>query len=55
MNRLYVIRWLLPNGYEISRSSFWVKELAEELMSKNPEWKFELVEANDTHMIWEAR
>jgi len=55
MNRLYIIRWLLPNGFEISRSSFWRRELVEEKMSKNPEWKFELVEANDAHMIWEAR
>lgn len=55
MNTLYVIKWLLHNGFEISRSSFWSAEAVKEKMEKNPEWKFELVEVNPNRVVWEAR
>lgn len=54
MNTLYIIKWMLSNGYEISRSCFWNAKAVKEKMDKNPEWEFTLVEANDIHIIWEA-
>lgn len=55
MNKLYVIKWMLPNNFEISRSCFWNPTAAKAKMIENPEWEFVLVENNETHMVCEAR
>lgn len=55
MNKLYIIKWLLPNGYEISRCTFWNMDLVTKKIENNPDWDFELVENNDVQMVWEAR
>lgn len=55
MNKLYIIKFLLPNGYVVSTWSVWDESLAIDKIEKNPEWKFTVVEDNETHKIWEAR
>lgn len=55
MNKLYVIKWVLSNGYVLSNSAFWNEEEMREKMRKNPEWVFEREEDNDVHKIVIAR
>ena len=55
MNKLYVIRFLLPNGYEISRYSAWNENMIHTKIAENPEWEFTLAEDSRTHKIWDAR
>ena len=55
MNKLYIIRFLLSNGYCVSTWSAWSEEAIIDKMKKNPEWKFTVTENNDTHKIWDAR
>ena len=54
MNKLYVIRFKLSNGYIVSTWSAWSEKEAEEKIRKNPEWEFTVAEDNDTHKIWDA-
>lgn len=54
MNKLYVIRFRLSNGYIISTWTGWNEEDAASKMRTNPEWTFALAEDNDTHKIWDA-
>lgn len=54
MNKLYVIRFKLPNGYIVSAWHTWSRQDAEQKMRMNPEWTFSLMENNETHMIWDA-
>ena len=54
MNTLYIIKWMLKDGFEITRSSYWDPELVKKKIHDNPEWTFRIVEANPTHVIWEA-
>lgn len=55
MDKLYVIRWFLPNGYQISTSSFRSETALKEKMDRNPEWGFELVSDDEAQQIWNAR
>ncbi len=54
MNKLYIINYRLPNGYLLSSHSFWNYAEAKRMMVEATAWDYELVEANDVHMIWEA-
>ena len=54
MNKLYIIKFLLPNGYFINTWSAWNEKNILEKIKKNPEWKFKVVENNDIHKIWHA-
>lgn len=54
MNKLYVIRFRLSNGYIISTWSAWSETDALNKMALNPEWTFTLTEDNDIHKIWDA-
>lgn len=54
MNKLYVIRFTLKNGYIISTWTTWTEKAALEKIRKNPEWTFKVVEDNETHKIWSA-
>lgn len=54
MNKLYVIKWMY-RGYNLKTSYFWnLCELEEDIV-EHPDFEFELIENNDTHMIYEAR
>lgn len=55
MNKLYIIHFHLPNGYIISTWTSWNESHVLDKISKNPEWKFTVVEDNRTHKIWDAR
>ena len=55
MNKLYCIKFLLSNGYVISVFNTWSAADLKSKIEKNPEWKFELVEDNPIHCIYEAR
>lgn len=55
MNKLYIIRFKLSNGYIVSTWYGWNEPEAIDKMAKNPEWKFDLVTDNETHKIWDAR
>ena len=55
VNKLYVIHFHLPNGYIISTWTSWNESHVLDKISKNPEWKFTVVEDNSTHKIWDAR
>lgn len=55
MNKLYVIRFLLSNGYVVSTWYGWSQEDIDQKMALNPEWTFSLKEDNDIHQIWEAK
>jgi hypothetical protein len=54
MNKFYIINYRLPNGYLISCHTFWNYYEAKQMMVEACNWDYELVESNDTHMIWEA-
>jgi uncharacterized protein (DUF2249 family) len=54
MNKLYVIKWTLKDGYVISVTNAWNPETIRDKMQKNPEWKFKLEEDNRIHQIWIA-
>ena len=54
MNKLYIIRFTLKNGYVISTWSTRTKKAALEKIRKNPEWSFNIVEDNEIHTIWSA-
>lgn len=54
MNKLYCIKFVIREDLVLHRN-FWREELALEYMKKNPEWKFQMVENNDCHQIWEGR
>lgn len=55
MNKLYIIRFKLSNGYVVSTWSAWSESEAQEKMSKNPEWEFSVVTDDEVHKIWDAR
>ena len=54
MNKLYIIRFKLTNGYIISTWWTWNESDALDKIQKNPEWEFKVVEDNSTHKIWDA-
>ncbi len=58
MNKLYIIRFIMRGKIKLY-CSYWNKSEAidamEKAMSNGVGWKFELVENNDCHMIWEGR
>ena len=55
MNKLYIIKWTLKNGYVLSVSYFWNYTDMLEKMAKNPEWIFSEAENNNIHCIYIAR
>lgn len=55
MNKLYIIRFKLSNGYVISTWSGWTEAAALDKIRKNPEWTFAVAENNEIHKIWDAR
>lgn len=54
MNKLYVIRFRLSNGYIVSTWSAWSETDVLKKMDLNQEWKFTLTEDNEIHKIWDA-
>ena len=54
MNKLYVIRWYLPNGYEIGTTYYWKYSDMKKVINANDDIRFETVENNDCHMIVKA-
>lgn len=54
MNKLYIIKWCLLNGYEISITHYWTYAEMKKAMKNNTDWCFVTVENNDCHMIVKA-
>lgn len=55
MNKLYIIRFKLTNGFVVSTWWAWNESDALDKIQKNPEWRFSVVTDNDTRKIWDAR
>lgn len=55
MNKLYTIKFELPNGYIISVHNTWNADDQNRKMKANPEWKYTLEEDNETHRIYTAK
>lgn len=55
MNKLYVIRFLLSNGFCVSVWYAWDRAATLNKIANNPEWSFEIQEDDDVHTIWNAR
>lgn len=52
---IYVVTFVLPDGYEFGRYATRSRKLAERKMLMNPEWDFMLVEVSNNRMVWSGK
>lgn len=55
MDKLYVVRYALSNGYVIATYSFWHRMEMIRKMIDESEFDYKLIENNEIHEIWEGR
>lgn len=54
MNKLFIIRYYLKKGYILETKTFWNESDLLETMKLYSNWKYEISENNNVHMIVNA-